>query len=74
MKVTTTDPMTGNDVDDLDNAPFVIEGKGSDALKIYFESEQGQQDYIEFAKGEDSDEIIDAYNAIRDNEKTGTIN
>ena len=33
------DPMTGNDVTDLENSPFVIEGKGRDARKIFFESE-----------------------------------
>lgn len=47
MRVTTRDPMTGNEVSDLDNAPFVLEGKGKGALKIYFESEQTRQEYLE---------------------------
>ncbi len=37
IRVTTTDPISGNDGSDLENAPFVIEGGGEDALKIYFD-------------------------------------
>ena len=46
MRVTTTDPISGNDVTDLENAPFVIEGSGEDALKIYFESQQNKESYL----------------------------
>ena len=47
MRYQTTDPITGNDVNSLENAPFVIEGSGEDALKIYFESEQSKQAYLD---------------------------
>ncbi len=47
MRVTTRDPMTGRDVSDWKNAPFVLEGEGENALKIYFESEQSRQEYLE---------------------------
>lgn len=47
MRVTTRDPMTGNDVKDTRNAPVTIEGEGEDALIIYFESEASLQEYRE---------------------------
>jgi hypothetical protein len=47
MIVTTRDPMTGRDVPNLASAPFVIEGRGDSAIKIFFESEQSRQAYIE---------------------------
>ena len=62
MIVQTTDPMTGNDVTDLETAPYVIEGTGDSALKIYFESEESKRDYLEVeTKGPDAD-IISTYN------------
>jgi hypothetical protein len=42
----TRDPITLNDVQDLANAPFVVEGSGSNQLKIYFESEANKQEYL----------------------------
>ena len=76
MRTTTTDPMTGNEVTDTDNAPFVIEGQDDNALKIYFESEVSRQEYLEFSEESSATDtgIIDAYNLLRDNETTGTIN
>ena len=47
MRTQTTDPITGNDLNDLENAPYVIEGRGEDALKIYFESEESRQTYLD---------------------------
>ena len=47
MIVTTRDPMTGHDVADLASAPFIIEGRGDSALKIYFESEESRRAYLE---------------------------
>lgn len=38
MITSTLDPISMNEVTDLDNAPYVIEGEGDNALKIYFES------------------------------------
>lgn len=49
MRTSTRDPISGNDVRVLDTAPFVVEGKGDDALKIYFESEDNKQAYLELA-------------------------
>ena len=42
MIVTTTDPITGHDVSDLANAPFVVDGD----LKIYFESEESKSEFV----------------------------
>ena len=47
MRVTTRDPITGRDVAESDTAPFVIEGSGEGALKIYFESESSRREYLE---------------------------
>jgi hypothetical protein len=42
MIVQTTDPITGNDVKDLDNAPSHVDGD----LKIYFESEATKAEFL----------------------------
>ena len=46
MRVTTRDPITGNDVTDPADAPYVTEGRGENALRIYFESEHSRQEYL----------------------------
>ncbi len=74
MLVTTTDPITGKDVTDLENAPFTIEGQGETSLKIYFESEQSKQEYMVISMEEIDSSSIDIYNKISDNETMGTIN
>lgn len=47
MRITTTDPISGNDVKDLAHAPYVIEGTDEGALKIYFESEENRRAYLD---------------------------
>ncbi len=46
MIITTTDPITGEHLHHLSHKPFVIEGKGRLAVKIYFESEETRRSYI----------------------------
>lgn len=46
MRISTLDPMTLNDVTDLDNAPYIIDGEGTNALKIYFENETNTAEYL----------------------------
>ena len=46
MIVTTIDPVTGNKVTDLEHHPFIVEGSGMSALKIYFESEDTKRAYL----------------------------
>jgi hypothetical protein len=45
MRITLTDPISGNDVRNITTAPFVIEGRGENAIKIYFESERNKAEY-----------------------------
>jgi len=62
MRVTTIDPISGNDVLNTDNAPHTIEGSGQDALLIYFESEQNRQAYLEIESKTPSSTLVDIYN------------
>ena len=74
MRITITDPISGNDVTNIDSAPFVVEGSGNDALKIYFESAQNKQAYVAFMQEYYESDSIDFYNTIAENETMGTIN
>lgn len=47
MRTETTDPISGNTVKNPDKCPFVVEGKGDNALKIYFENEENKKAYLE---------------------------
>ncbi len=47
MRISTTDPITMNDVPDPEGHPFVIEGEGENAIKIYFESEETKRQYLD---------------------------
>jgi hypothetical protein len=49
MRVSTTDPITLKDVVPAEGQPFVVEGTGENALKIYFESEENKQAYLGIA-------------------------
>ncbi len=46
MRLTTKDPMSGNDVSNPTTAPYVMEGHGGNALKICFENEHNKQEYL----------------------------
>lgn len=46
MIITTTDPITGEHLHNLASKPFVIEGRGRLAVKIYFESEETRRTYL----------------------------
>ena len=47
MRISTTDPISGTDINNPEGRPFVIEGKGEGALKIYFENEGNKKAYLE---------------------------
>ena len=47
MRIEMTDPITGNTIKTPESCPFVIEGSGEGALKIYFESEESKQAYLD---------------------------
>ena len=76
MITTTLDPITLNDVTDLENAPYVIEGEGPNALKIYFESEQNKREYLDILVhgSDDMSGLKKIYDDMADNPNTGSIN
>lgn len=46
-RIETTDPITGNDIEDLYGKPYVVEGAGTpNDLVIYFESEDSREQYL----------------------------
>lgn len=47
MRISTTDPISLRDVSNPAGHPFVIEGTGDNALKIYFENEENKKAYLE---------------------------
>jgi len=76
MITTTLDPITLNDVTDIENAPYVIEGEGDGALRIYFESEENKQEYLDTPVhgSEDMSGLKKIYDEMADNPNTGSIN
>jgi len=76
MITTTLDPITLNDVTDLENAPYVIEGEGNGALRIYFESEANKQEYLntELHGSDDMSGLKNIYDDMAENPNTGSIN
>ena len=78
MNIHTLDPMTLNDVTDLENAPYLIEGKGDSAIKIYFETEQNKTDYLEIemhgSDGSSGSALKNIFNEMAENPDTGSIN
>jgi hypothetical protein len=74
MITTTLDPITLNGVTDLENVPYVIEGDG--ALKIYFESEENKQEYLNITVhgSDDMSGLKTIYDEMAGNPNTGSIN
>ncbi|MGD8559587.1 MAG: hypothetical protein PVG89_14530 [Gammaproteobacteria bacterium] len=46
MIISTTDPISLVEVQNPDSHPFVVEGEGENALKIYFENEENRSAYL----------------------------
>jgi len=76
MITTTLDPISLNDVKDIETAPYLIEGEGPNALKIYFESEANKQEYLNTpVHGSDGiSGLKQIYDDMADNPNTGSIN
>ena len=76
MITTTLDPITLNDVTDLENAPYVIEGEGDGALRIYFETEENKQEYLNTPVhgSDDMSGLKNIYDDMANNPNTGSIN
>jgi uncharacterized protein YpiB (UPF0302 family) len=74
MRISTLDPISMKDVTDPDNAPFVIEGNGPNALKIYFENEANKAEYMDIPLHTANATLSAAYAKVADSDITGTIN
>ena len=75
MIISTLDPITLNDVTDLENSPYVIEG--NDLLKIYFESEENRQKYMNnmiIHGSADTSGLKNICDDLTDNPNTGPSN
>lgn len=72
----TRDPITLNDVSNLAEAPYIIEGQGSGQVKIYFESEANKQEYLgtETHSGVSGPGLKRIFDEMADNPNTGSIN
>ena len=65
MIITTTDPITGEHLESLTFKPYVIEGEGRLAVKIYFESEETRRTYLQRHREEDNSSPDDGLPAQR---------
>jgi hypothetical protein len=76
MITTTLDPISLNDVTDIENAPYIVEGEGQNALKIYFESEANRLEYLNtpLHGSDDMAGLKNIYDDMADNPNTGSIN
>ena len=76
MRVSTLDPISLEDVTELDSAPFVIEGEGASAIKIYFQTEQNRREYVEMEVHGSSNSagLKKIFDDAADSPITGTIN
>ena len=74
MRISTLDPISMNDVTDTDNAPYVIEGEGHDALKIYFENEDNKIEYLDIPLHTLPTVSNWRYAKVAGSDITGTIN
>ena len=78
MNIHTLDPMTLNDVTDLENCPYVIEGEGASAIKIYFENVENMNAYLAMeihgSDGSSGSGLKRIFNEMADNPDTGSIN
>lgn len=75
MRITTLDPMSLNDVTDLESAPYVT-GGGDNAIRIYFESTKNRDDYLSLETHGSGDlpGLKRIYDDMADNLNTGSIN
>lgn len=78
MRISTLDPITLNDVTDIDNAPFVVEGDGEGAIRIYFESEANKAEYLSIplhgSGGSAGSALNRIFDEMAENPDTGSIN
>ncbi|MGD8569656.1 MAG: hypothetical protein PVJ39_16345 [Gammaproteobacteria bacterium] len=62
MIISTTDPISLVEVQNPGSHPFIVEGEGENALKIYFENEENKNVYLGISvelPGEDFEHNLD---------------
>ena len=74
MITVTTDPMTSCKVTDIDHAPYVVEGKGLHALKIYFENEASKLRYLSSPLYNPDDCFLGAHTKFSAGERSCALN
>jgi hypothetical protein len=76
MITVTRDPISLNDVIDISTAPFLIEGRDENVVKIYFESEANRDEYLgmEIHEGVNSGGLKKIFDEMAENPDTGSIN
>ena len=76
MRRSTLDPISLNAVTDLENAPFIIEGDGDNAIQIYFESIENRDEYLdmEVHGSVNLPGLKKIFDDMADNPNTGSIN
>ncbi|MDB4575522.1 hypothetical protein N9112_01030 [bacterium] len=72
MRISTLDPISMNDVTDIETAPYVIDGD----LKIYFESEENKCEYMDIPLhgAMNSQALNKVFDDASDSPITGSIN
>jgi len=72
MRISTLDPISMNDVEDINTAPYVIDGD----LKIYFESEENRNEYLDIPMhgALNSENLNKIFDDASDSPITGSIN
>lgn len=76
IRISTTAPITLNDVTDMENSAFVIEGQREGAIKVYSETEQNQDMYLAIGLHGSGDlsGLKWIFDAMAENPHTGSIN
>ena len=76
MRISALDPMTLEDVADIEHATFVIEGSGGGAINIYFQSEDNRREYLEMEVhgSHNSAGLKKIFDDAADSPITGSIN
>ena len=74
MITATTDPITSHKIKEFDNAPYIVEGKGPHALKIYFENEASKLEYLSSPLHSPDDSRFDGYAKSGDSQRSRALN
>lgn len=76
MRVSSLDPMSLNDVKELESALFVVEGQGDNAIRIYFESTKNRDDFLnlETHGSGDFSGLKSSFDDMSEKPNTGSIN